>query len=423
MSIDYAKSIYLDHTTYATHYLAQRVFLTLNQHGYNTFMVSEHRPPYVPSREPLYDYQLIRRKVYLLLLTPATTEHISQPRGWLRENMHHARQLGRTIVVAEAYGFDFRDFEEFFVDELAEFRDYPSVRLDLLNLQHGLELLVQTIEEVMQWRIPAIPAGIDPGLDEAAERLIERDHAAPNPSPHVLSAEWHLQQGMLDDFAGRYELAEQAFNTALKLFPAYGNAYHSRGQVYLEMGRYQPALADAERAVELLADTYYVYNLAGMALARLGRADEALLHLSQAIDLNPTWSASYTSRARARFMTGDYNGALRDAEKATNLNPADSRPLLVCGLANFCLGNFKAARQNLEQYHHARPDDVAGTAALALVQMKHDDSTTATRLWQRLLNQDRQFLNEDWVMNTLHWPEQMRPTLAAILARVSANTG
>ena len=83
------------------------------------------------------------------------------------------------------------------------------------------------------------------------------------------------------------ENAEQMLTELIRVMPAYGEAYHQRGQVHFLNEAYTEALRDARRAFELNPLHFGALAQQGHALSATGHGSEAIKIYRQVLQLHP----------------------------------------------------------------------------------------------------------------------------------------
>jgi serine/threonine-protein kinase len=111
------------------------------------------------------------------------------------------------------------------------------------------------------------------------------------------------------------QLAEQTYQSAVKLRPQYWLGYSALGGLYYRQARYADAAKMFAKSIELAPDsTRGYFNLAGVLIEqRKYREALPLLEKSIAIEATPT---AYSNRGTVRAYLGDWDDAAGDYEKA-----------------------------------------------------------------------------------------------------------
>jgi tetratricopeptide (TPR) repeat protein len=119
----------------------------------------------------------------------------------------------------------------------------------------------------------------------------------------------------------RYELALRDYASALKINPGYANAYVNRCAAYAALGRYDDALRDCERAMQLKPDDAGPYNNRGLVRAAQGRHDLALADFDHALALDAEDAETWYNRGVTHAALQRLDLAVGDYSRAIQLNP------------------------------------------------------------------------------------------------------
>jgi tetratricopeptide (TPR) repeat protein len=84
------------------------------------------------------------------------------------------------------------------------------------------------------------------------------------------STAWH-RKGIVLDNLGRYEEALQVYDKALELKPNDFDAWHRKGGTLDKLGRYEEALLAIDKALKLKPDVSNAWHRKGGTLVKLGR--------------------------------------------------------------------------------------------------------------------------------------------------------
>ncbi|MEM3846634.1 MAG: tetratricopeptide repeat protein [Candidatus Parvarchaeota archaeon] len=132
--------------------------------------------------------------------------------------------------------------------------------------------------------------------------------------------------------AGNYQMAIQAGNTAIKLYPKNFIAYLCLGGSYKEVGEFDLAIKMLKKAEQLAGsknDLSAVYNELGVTYARKGDLDNALMYDDRALTLNrelgdtSAEAANLSNIAGIYQSKGDLDKALNYYEKSLNLTTSE----------------------------------------------------------------------------------------------------
>jgi serine/threonine-protein kinase len=121
---------------------------------------------------------------------------------------------------------------------------------------------------------------------------------------------------------GKPQLAEQTYQSAVKLRPQYWLGYSALGGLYYGQAKYADAAKMFAKSIELAPDASRGYfNLAGILIEQR-KYREALPLLEKAIAIEPS-AAAYSNRGTVYAYLGDWDTAAKDYEKAVALQPED----------------------------------------------------------------------------------------------------
>ena len=108
---------------------------------------------------------------------------------------------------------------------------------------------------------------------------------------------------------------------AARLNPRSAQAYHARGQIYLDKGDYSRAIANQTEAVRLDPKAAEAYCDRGAAWLIAGDVDRALADFTRAIQINPHLAAAYDFPRRIWQQHGVLDRALADYTAAVAASP------------------------------------------------------------------------------------------------------
>ncbi len=157
------------------------------------------------------------------------------------------------------------------------------------------------------------------------------------------SAVLQLELGRARLAQGRLDLAQAAFEHAVRLEPRRGEYHAALAGILDRLGQWEAAARRWEQARALGHETVELLQAQGRALQNLGRHAEALALYERLIDLRPRDADAYLSAARAAHRLGRAERALELASWATSLK-ADLVPAYVL-MGNVFLEQGKRASQ------------------------------------------------------------------------------
>lgn len=150
-----------------------------------------------------------------------------------------------------------------------------------------------------------------------------------------------------------YEDSERAlhhFSEALRINPAYSNAYNGRARVHQSRGEYDKAISDATAAVRLNPLSPGNYIRRGDALVRLGRSKEARDDIDMALKYESPSSPHYVRALQSKATLLKEEGDLRGAEQAL------TTAILQSPLIHWLYGDRMKVRLRMRNYDSALSD-------------------------------------------------------------------
>lgn len=221
---------------------------------------------------------------------------------------------------------------------------------------------------------------------------------------------YHLQ-------AGRYDLAIQAFDSAIALRPDDSDAFNSRGNAYASKKDLDRAIQDYDSATKLRPQQPFAYKNRGTAYAAKDEVDRAIQDFDKAISLKPDFAGAYNGRGFALQRKGEYERAIKDFDKSIELAPGSAAAFRNRANLHFILGHFAASASDLEkalQFYETEgtlSDPYNETAAYAVV-WHH---TAKLRLGQ---NDSAEFASRAVRIDSVSWP---RPVVSFFTGRMTAD--
>jgi tetratricopeptide (TPR) repeat protein len=119
----------------------------------------------------------------------------------------------------------------------------------------------------------------------------------------------------------RYDDAVGSFNKAIELKPEYPQPYNGRGNALQALRCFEEAVESYETAIALKADYAAAYSNRGNALQSLKRFENAIESYGKAIILRPDYGDAHNNRGVALKRLGRFDEALQNFESAIALLP------------------------------------------------------------------------------------------------------
>ncbi len=126
---------------------------------------------------------------------------------------------------------------------------------------------------------------------------------------------------------GRFQIAFESFNNAIKANPNFSNAYSNRGNIYRMQKKYDLAIKDYSRSIELNPENMDVVYSRAKTYSEKEDFKNAIKDYSLIIDKNPSFSDIYFERAYANIRLENYSDAKTDLESQLALTPTDFKSL------------------------------------------------------------------------------------------------
>jgi type IV pilus assembly protein PilF len=199
-------------------------------------------------------------------------------------------------------------------------------------------------------------AACAPVPTKPSEQGMSETHSARN------RARIHAELGAAYYGAGRYAVAIEELQEALKADPAYVPAINQLGLVYLALGQEPQAMAQLERALKIDPNDSSVNNNYGMLLCQRGREKDGLRHLRKVLadPLYPLPAAANVNAGICFKNSGDFEQAETTFRKALALSPNQPQALYHLADLAFARGDFAAARDLITR--HAQLTDADAEA-------------------------------------------------------------
>jgi tetratricopeptide (TPR) repeat protein len=185
-------------------------------------------------------------------------------------------------------------------------------------------------------------------------------------APHLPEA--HAARGFVLSLSRRYEEAAQAFEDAIRLNPAFFEAYYYFARACFANGQIERSAGLFRRAAEVRPEDFQSSMLLGQSLRMLGRMEES--------------------------ETATREGIQR-AERALALNPADGRALSLGSGALFHDGQIARAIEWSQRSLQLHADDVCVLVNAACLQAKLRRKEEALELLERVFAKG--WGKRDWI--------------------------
>ncbi|RMF22760.1 MAG: DUF563 domain-containing protein, partial [Cyanobacteria bacterium J083] len=162
----------------------------------------------------------------------------------------------------------------------------------------------------------------------------------------IRQAEKYYQQGCSLQREGYWQLAINAYATAIALNSDCVAAYYNLGVIYAQRGEIDKSLAMYRRVIERQPENLAAYNNLASLLVQLNRLDEASAIYQQAVNFAPDSAILYNNLAQVFFQQNEFAQALEAFRQAIELHPTMSQAHHNLGLFWLQQRNYAAAVQS-----------------------------------------------------------------------------
>jgi tetratricopeptide (TPR) repeat protein len=136
-------------------------------------------------------------------------------------------------------------------------------------------------------------------------------------------AEGQANLGQLEARLGNAEAATAAYESAIRINPAFVPAYVNLADLQAHQGNEAEAEMTLRRALAIESANAAVHHAMGLSLIRSKRLKEAVQELQRAAALRPEEARYAYVYAVAQYETGDAKGAIKTLKQAAVRHPAD----------------------------------------------------------------------------------------------------
>jgi serine/threonine-protein kinase len=175
----------------------------------------------------------------------------------------------------------------------------------------------------------------------AAERVMALDPALPDSHfSHGIIAFWH-------DW--NWEVAENAFRTALALKPQQAEAYIYLSQLRTMQGDFEAAIAEARRAQSLDPVSPLINAMAAWPYYSSGQYQQAMEQCEKALEIEPAFPVALWISALADIEQGNYHRAIATAGTGVTLSQRSTFLVSTLGCAHARAGHRAEAQEALTE--------------------------------------------------------------------------
>ena len=150
-----------------------------------------------------------------------------------------------------------------------------------------------------------------------------------------------LTSGSSDTLALDIILAN--INQILQIYPNNAEAWHVKGNVYIELKNYLASIECFDKAIGLDSKYVAAYSDKGVILDILKKYEDALKCFNKAIELEPNNATIYNLKGNTLYSLDKYDEAIKCYDKAIKLDPKDASAYNNKGIILYGLGKYQEA--------------------------------------------------------------------------------
>ncbi|MDE5097350.1 MAG: tetratricopeptide repeat protein, partial [Trichodesmium sp. St16_bin4-tuft] len=196
---------------------------------------------------------------------------------------------------------------------------------------------------------------------------------------------------VLENLAGRNDIAIQLLNQVINLNPGLTKAYSNLAKLMKKEGRLEEAIAHYKKAIELEPKNSSNYSNLGELLKNEGHLSEAIAHYQTAISLEPNNSSNYSNLGWVFLEKGQIESAIINYEKSIEINPDNSQANLNLGFAWEKKGNLSKASTYYQQAINLQPDYAQAYNNLGFTFQEEGNFTASIASYQKALELEPDF--------------------------------
>ena len=164
----------------------------------------------------------------------------------------------------------------------------------------------------------------------------------------------HLTLAKCELATGKYEAAESALDSAVRLRPDNLEAIFYQGICQFEEGRLQDSLSSLQSIAQLLHDEPYVHFYLGSIYEREGIAEQALTEFQRCAAIDPNFEAAVFKVGYYLAKSGKFPDAVAEFKKVIAMNPENASAHHNLALAYAKSGNDAEAQSEFEVACHLK---------------------------------------------------------------------
>ena len=168
-------------------------------------------------------------------------------------------------------------------------------------------------------------------------------------------AEYNLATELADK-----EMPDEAiphFQKALRIRPAYADAWNNLGDAFSSENRTNEAIGCFQQAIQARPDYLLARENLAASLLKAGKIDEAILQYQEALKMNPGNAGAHINFSRALLRAGRVDDAIAHLQQALRIDPGNAKAQNNLGNAYLQKGNVGEALVHFQQAMQIDPGD------------------------------------------------------------------
>ncbi len=199
--------------------------------------------------------------------------------------------------------------------------------------------------------------------------------------PLMAQGDAHLQ-------TGRFELAAQAYEQAIRLGADEAGLYLGLGQCYAQLDRPREAIACLESGAQKHPRDAAIHTQLGMVYLSTDQLSQGLQTLELAYQLAPNDDDLGSLLADVEFAAGRYSKALPILERLARAHPQDAQIQARLAMCYLQANRVSEAEQLIKELQRQNPNAAESSFLMGLIQRKKGNTRQAFQEWQKAVQQD-----------------------------------
>ena len=195
-------------------------------------------------------------------------------------------------------------------------------------------------------------------------------------------------EGLVCKAKGNLRIATAKFKSAIKLDPAFTDAYWNLAETQRELRDYKDAIASYDNVLKINPNKADAFHNKGLAQLMVNTPQEAIESLGKAIEIDSKQGSAYANRANAYVMLNQLEKALEDYNKCLLFNPGLAAGYHSRGVVLGKVFEFERAIKDLEKSIKLRPDYSEPYNSLAMLMQNIHRYDKAMDYYDRAIKRD-----------------------------------